>query len=85
MDSYKLLNTSLAALFAVAVLLALGLFAPAAADEGPGDCFGVNFDLQNPIAIGKIAADEPRVYFLKNAADDPPVPRAPPRVSKKLI
>jgi hypothetical protein len=58
----------------VAVLLALGLFAPAAADEGPGDCFGVNFDLQNPIAIGKIAADKPRVYFLKNAADDPTCP-----------
>jgi hypothetical protein len=76
MDSYKFLTTGLAVAVALvgAALLLFGAFAPAAADEGPGDCFGVDFDPQHPVPIGKIAADKPRVYFLKNAADDPACP-----------
>jgi hypothetical protein len=45
----------------------------AAADEGPGDCLGVDFDPQHPVAIGKITAG-PRVYFVKNAMDDAACP-----------
>jgi hypothetical protein len=48
----------------------------AAADEGPGDCLGVDFDPQRPIAIGKIAAASRRVYFVKNATDDAACPAA---------
>jgi hypothetical protein len=46
----------------------------AAADEGPGDCLGVDFDPQRPVAIGKITAAGPRVYFVKNAMDDAACP-----------
>jgi hypothetical protein len=64
----------MALLFSAAALLASGPIAPAAADEGPGDCFGIAFDPQHPVAIGKIAADEPRVYFVKNATDSASCP-----------
>ena len=42
----------------------------AAADQGPGDCLGVGFDVQHPVAIAKIIADEPQVHFVKNASDN---------------
>jgi hypothetical protein len=83
MESYKFPTPSLAVLFAAAALLALGLFAPAAAEEGPGDCFGIDFDPQHPIAIGKVATGNPRVYFLKNAADDPACPASAAACQKK--
>jgi len=41
----------------------------AAADQGPGDCLGVGFDVQHPVAIAKIIADEPQVHFVKDASD----------------
>ena len=63
-------------LSALTVLLLFCAFAPATADEGPGDCLGVGFDPQHPVAIGKIAADESRVYFLKSATDDAACPAA---------
>jgi hypothetical protein len=74
MDSCKILPSSLAALLAAAALLLFGAFAPAMADEGPGDCLGIDFDSQHPVPIGKITADKSRVYFLKNTADDPACP-----------
>jgi len=66
----------MAVLFAAAALLASGLFAPAAADEGVGDCFGIDFDPQHPVAIGKVAAGKPRAYFAKNATDSASCPAA---------
>jgi hypothetical protein len=41
----------------------------AAADPGPGDCLGVDFDVQHPVTIAKIIADKPLVHFIKNASD----------------
>ena len=41
----------------------------AAADPGPGDCVGVDFDVQHPVTIAKIIADKPQVHFVKNASD----------------
>jgi hypothetical protein len=63
-------------LYALTVLLLFCALAPATADEGPGDCFGIDFDPQHPAAIGKIAADKPRVYFVKNATDSASCPAA---------
>jgi hypothetical protein len=42
--------------------------------EAPGDCLGVDFDPQHPVAIGKVTAANPRVYFVKNATDDAACP-----------
>ena len=41
----------------------------AAADPGPGDCVGVDFEVQHPVTIAKIIADKPQVHFVKNASD----------------
>jgi hypothetical protein len=60
-------------LFAAAVLLLCALV-PAAADEAPGDCLGVDFDRQHPIAVGKITTAKPRVYFVKSGSDDATCP-----------
>jgi hypothetical protein len=46
----------------------------AAADEGPGDCLGVGFDVGHPITIAKVIADQPQVRFIKSALDDPACP-----------
>ena len=42
----------------------------AAAEEGPGDCLGIGFDVQHPITIAKVIADRPQVHFIKSVADD---------------
>jgi len=42
----------------------------AAADQGPGDCLGVGFDVQHPVTIAKIIADQPQVHFVKDASDN---------------
>ncbi len=47
---------------------------PAAADEAPGDCLGIDFDVAHPVAIAKIIADRPRVYFVKSAAENAACP-----------
>ena len=60
-------------LIAAATLLVRAV-APAAADEAPGNCLGVDFDLRHPIAIGKITAAKLRVYFVKSVADDAACP-----------
>ena len=59
---------------AAAALLTLGALCPAAADDAPGDCFGVDFDRQHPVAIGKITAAKPRVYFVKSISDNAACP-----------
>ena len=54
----------------------------AAADQGPGDCLGVGFDVQHPVAIAKIIADEPQVHFVKDASDNAVCPgRQLPRLA----
>ena len=62
-----------ACLAAVALLL---LCAPsrAMADEGPGDCLGIDFNLAHPIGIAKIIADRPQVHFVKSAYQDAACP-----------
>ena len=55
--------------FATALLATL-----AAAEENPGDCLGVGFDVHHPVTIAKIIADRPQVHFVKNASDDAACP-----------
>jgi len=62
-----------------ALSVAAGLFVDfassfAAADQGPGDCLGVGFDVQHPVTIAKIIADKPQVHFIKNASDNAACP-----------
>ena len=61
-------------LIAGALVLACAAITSAAADEGPGDCLGVDFDAAHPITIAKISAEKPRTYFLKSAYDDAACP-----------
>ncbi len=56
--------------FIVAAFLVLAVSCRAAAEEGPGDCLGIGFDVQHPITIAKVIADRPQVHFIKSAADD---------------
>ena len=46
----------------------------AAADPGPGDCLGVDFDVQHPVTNAKIIADKPQVHLVKNASDNAACP-----------
>ncbi len=66
----------LCSLLGAAALFALPAVSSAAADAGPGDCLGVDFDVAHPITIAKIIADQPRVYFIKSASDDASCPAA---------
>jgi hypothetical protein len=62
-------------LAAAAVAVTLGaMFSPAAADEKPGDCAGIDFDVGHPAAIAKLAADKPRVNFIKSSWEDAACP-----------
>ena len=58
---------------ATALLLAV-LQLPAAADEKPGDCAGIDFDVHRPVAIARIAAGQPHVNFIKSAWEDAACP-----------
>jgi hypothetical protein len=57
-----------------ALLLACAAITSAMADEAPGDCQGVDFDVAQPITIAKIIAAKPRTYFLKSTYDDAACP-----------
>src|SRR3974390_3694899 len=46
----------------------------AAAEENPGDCLGIGFEVTHPVTIAKIIADRPQVHFIKSAYDDPMCP-----------
>jgi hypothetical protein len=64
---------------AQASCIAAGLFVVcasffAAAEPGPGDCLGVDFDVKHPVTIAKLIADKPQVHFVKNASDEPACP-----------
>jgi len=61
---------------AAAALLSLCAPHPAAADEAPGDCSGVDFNVAHPVAIAKIIADERQVHFVKSTVDDASCPAA---------
>ena len=60
--------------FAIVVLLTplIGTFA--VADENPGVCLGIGFDVTHPVTIAKIIADRPQVHFVKSASDDAACP-----------
>ena len=60
--------------FIAALFFVCAPLAPALADEGPGDCLGVDFDSAHPVTIAKIGADKPRSYFVKSAYDDAACP-----------
>jgi hypothetical protein len=60
--------------FIAALFLVCAPWAPANADEGPGDCLGVDFDLAHPVTVAKVTADKPRTYFIKSAYDDKACP-----------
>lgn len=42
--------------------------------EAVGDCLGVDFDVAHPIAVGKVVPGQPRVYFIRSAADNASCP-----------
>jgi hypothetical protein len=51
-------------------LVAMPLIATSAsAEETPGDCLGIGFDVTHPVTIAKIIADRPQVHFVKNTSD----------------
>ncbi len=60
--------------FIVAAFLVLSVSCRAAAEEGPGECLGIGFEVQHPITIAKVIADRPQVHFIKSAADDSACP-----------
>ncbi len=76
MSPYRRSTAKWAALVAAAAFILLRLFALALADEGPGDCLGIDFDPQHPVVIGKVTAANPRAYFVKSATDDAACPAA---------
>jgi hypothetical protein len=57
-------------------LFGLPAVSTAAADEGPGDCLGVDFDVAHPIVVVRILPGKPRVYFVKSTMDDAACPAA---------
>ncbi len=59
-----------------AALAVMPIFAPALAEDGeaPGECLGIDFDQQHPIAIARIKPDMPRVHFIKSVTDDAACP-----------
>jgi hypothetical protein len=59
---------------AAALLLICATLSAARADEGPGDCLGVDFDAAHPVTIAKITAEQPRAYFITSAYDDAACP-----------
>jgi len=68
------LDYFVALLLAMTIGVVVDAAAPARADEGPGDCLGVDFDSAHPVTIAKITADKPRAYFIKSAYDDAACP-----------
>jgi hypothetical protein len=58
----------------IAALLMPLIASLASADENPGDCLGVAFEVAHPVTIAKIIADRPQVHFVKNASDDAACP-----------
>src|SRR5581483_4456973 len=54
---------------AAAMVFALCAPAAAAAGEASGDCYGIDFNVDHPIAIAKVIADRPQINFVKNTAD----------------
>jgi hypothetical protein len=61
---------------AAVTLWLLSALSPVFADEKPGDCLGIDFDVHHPAAIAKITADKPRVNFTKSAWQDAACPAA---------
>lgn len=57
-------------LLGAAVLPVLPAISSAAADEGPGDCLGVDFAIAQPIAVARALPGQPRIYFIKSTMDD---------------
>jgi hypothetical protein len=62
--------------FAAAVVaVTLGaMLSQAAADEKPGDCIGIDFDVSHPAAIAKLATGKPHVNFIKSSWEDAACP-----------
>jgi hypothetical protein len=50
------------------------MLSPAAADDKPGDCLGIDFDLHHPAAVAKLATDKPQVNFIKSSWQDAACP-----------
>jgi hypothetical protein len=60
--------------FAIVALLMPLIATVAGAEENPGDCLGIGFDVTHPVTIAKIIADQPQMHFVKNASDDAACP-----------
>lgn len=60
--------------FMAMILLVMRPLSVIAADEAPGDCFGIDFNVAHPMSVAKIGTDQPQVHFLKNVYDNPNCP-----------
>jgi hypothetical protein len=60
--------------FAAAAVLTSSIASVAAADDNPGDCLGISFEVTHPVTIAKIIADRPQVHFVKNRSDEASCP-----------
>jgi len=56
--------------FAIAAVVMALIATSAPADDNPGDCLGIGFDVTHPVTIAKIIADRSQVHFVRNASDD---------------
>jgi hypothetical protein len=62
-------------LAAAVVAMTFGtMFLPAAAEEKPSDCLGIDFDVSHPAPIAKLATDKPHVSFIKSGWEDAACP-----------
>ena len=65
--------------FHIPMLLAALLLGSAGgirAEEGPGDCLGIEFDAQRPIRVAKVSKGESHAHLIKSAYDDSNCPAA---------
>jgi hypothetical protein len=59
---------------AVVAVTLWAMLSPAAADEKPGDCLGIDFDVNHSASIAKLANGKPQVNFIKSDWEDAACP-----------
>jgi hypothetical protein len=62
-----------AALLPGALMLG-AMLSPALADEKPGDCLGIDFNVHRPVSIAKLATGKPQVNLIKSNWEDAACP-----------
>lgn len=47
---------------------------PALAEDAPGDCLGIHFDIARPLVVSRISSTTPRTFYVKSAWEDASCP-----------